>query len=374
MKISRPPSSSLTVIMSAASLALCSGWAAANSAAPAPAIALMAQQAAATGSVPLNPRHPERYVVQKGDTLWDISAMFLRDPWYWPEIWDVNPQVENPHLIYPGDVLSLVFVNGKPQLRLERGVAQGGTEKLSPRVREQSLAEAIPTIPRDVIGAFLSKGRVLEKNEIDDLPYIVAIREGHMIGAAGNDLYVRGDVGAVKQPYSVVHVGEPLRDPDDGDVVGYQGLYVGDGHITRGGDPATLFLTDSQREALAGDRLVSADADLPLAFTPRPPPKPVEGTIISVVDGVYQIGQYQVVVINRGTRDGLEPGHVLTVWEAGEKVRDRHASGLLPRKVRLPDERTGVSMVFRTYERVSYALIMEATSEIHVFDKVRNPT
>jgi hypothetical protein len=342
--------------------------------AAAPSTVLLAQQAAASDPIPLNPRHPDRYVVKRGDTLWDISAMFLRDPWYWPEIWDVNPQIENPHLIYPGDVLTLVYVNGKPQLRLERGMAQGGTEKLSPRVREESLTEAIPTIPREVIEAFLTKGRVLEKNEIDKLPYVVAIREGHLMGAAGNDLYVRGDVGQVKQAYSVVHVGDPLRDPDDGDLVGYQGLYVGEGQITRDGDPATLFLNDSQREALAGDRLILADDDLPLEFTPRPPPKPVEGTIMSVLDGVYQIAQYQVVVINRGTRDGLEPGHVLTVWQAGEKVSDPYASGLLPKKVWLPDEPTGVSMVFRTYDRISYALIMEATSEIHVFDKVRSPT
>jgi hypothetical protein len=359
-------------MVSSASLALCSSWSA-TAAAPAAGLSLFAQQAAASGGLPLNPSHPARYVVRKGDTLWDISAMFLRDPWYWPEIWEVNPQVQNPHLIYPGDVLTLVYVNGKPQLRLERGVAQGSTEKLSPRVREQSLADAIPAIPREAIEAFLSKGQLLEKKEVDDLPYVVAIREGHMIGAAGNDLYVRGDVGEVKQPYSIVHVGDELRDPDDGDVVGYQGLYVGDGHITRGGDPATLFLIDSQREALVGDRLVTPDANLPLEFAPRPAPKAVEGTIMAVLDGVYQIAQYQVVAINRGTRDGLEPGHVLAVWEAGETVRDRHASGLLPKKVKLPDERTGVSMVFRTYDRISYALIMEATSEIHVLDKVRSP-
>lgn len=371
MKICRPKFSPLTVLTSVASVALCSA-APALATAAASGLALLAQQA--VSSVPLNPTHPERYVVKKGDTLWDISAMFLRDPWYWPEIWEINPQVKNPHLIYPGDVLTLVYVNGKPQLRLERSVAQGGTERLSPRVREQSLTDAIPAIPRDVIEAFLSKGLVLEKKEIDDLPYVVAIRENHLMGAAGNDLYVRGEVGGVKQPYAVVHVGEALRDPDDGDLVGYQGLYVGEGHITRGGDPATLFLNDTQREALVGDRLVPPETNIPLEFTPRPPPKPVDGTIMAVIDGVYQIGQFQVVVINRGARDGLEPGHVLSVWQAGKKVRDRNASGLLPAKVRLPDERTGVSMVFRTYDRISYALIMEATSEIHVLDKVRNVT
>jgi hypothetical protein len=368
MNISRP---SLTMLVfSTAALALCSVTAMAGSVAGVP---LFAQQAAAEGTVPLNPRHPDKYVVKRGDTLWDISAMFLRDPWYWPEIWQVNPQVANPHLIYPGDVLTLVYVNGKPQLRLERGMASG-TEKLSPRIREQGLDQAIPTIPREAIEAFLAKSRVLEKDEIDALPYVLSVREGHLMGAAGNDLYVRGDIGPVDQPYSVIHVADALRDPDDGDLVGYQALYVGDGMITRAGDPATLLLKASQREALAGDRLVANDLNVPLEFAPRPPPKPVDGTIMAVVDGVYQIAQYQVVVINRGTRDGLEPGHVLSVWQSGEKVSDPHDSGLLPKKVRLPDERTGVSMVFRTYDRISYALIMEATSEIHVLDKVRNPS
>jgi hypothetical protein len=371
MKISRPTLPSLTLLVfSTATLALYSAAAAAGAVSDLP---LLAQQATAEGAVPLNPRHPDKYVVKRGDTLWDISAMFLRDPWYWPEIWQVNPQVANPHLIYPGDVLTLVYVNGRPQLRLERGMA-AGTEKLSPRIREQSLDEAIPTIPRQLIEAFLGKARVIEKDELDELPYVVAIREGHMMGAAGNDLYVRGDIGAVDHEYSVVHVADPLRDPVDGDLVGYRALYVGDGAITRGGDPATLSLKASQREALTGDRLVANDLDGPLEFAPRPPPSPIDGRIMAVFDGVYQIAQYQVVVINRGARDGLEPGHVLTVWQAGKKIRDSYDSGLLPKKVRLPDERTGVSMVFRTYDRISYALIMEATSEIHVLDKVRNPS
>lgn len=369
--ISRPSVLSVSLLVSTAALVLCS----AAGSAPAVLVTLASQEATATSQIPLNPRHPDRYVVKRGDTLWDISAMFLRDPWYWPEIWYANPQVENPHLIYPGDLLTLVFVNGQPQIRLERGSAAtgGGTEKLSPQIREESLEGAIPTIPLESIGAFLGRGYILSKDEIEKLPYVVAIRENHMVGAAGNDLYVRGTVGQVDQGYSVVHVGDKLKDPDDGDVVGYHGHYVGAGTVRAIGDPSTLFLNDSTREAKEGDRLVSTSIDFPAYFTPRAPSKPVEGSIMAVVDGVTNVGQYQVIVINRGVRDGLEVGNVLSVWQTGEKVPDRVGSGLLPGKVQLPDEPAGVSMVFRTYDRISYALILEATSEIHVLDKIRNP-
>ena len=375
-------SSSIALLVAAL---LTSGMAVAADEGSAASPAAAAEPQAPVGQIPINPRHPDRYVVKKGDTLWDISKMFLQDPWYWPEIWDVNPQIQNPHLIYPGDVLSLAYdSSGKPQLRRESTdtagsstgapMQAGGTEKLSPRVRSQDLKDAIPTIPLSVIGAFLTRGQVLEKREIRKLPYIMAIRENHLVGAAGNDLYVRGHVGGERQTYNVVHVGAALRDPDDGHVVGYLGLFVGDGTIRRGGDPATLFMNDSSREALKGDRLISQNLNLPAYFSPHPPAKPMEGSIIAVIDGVKGVAQYQIVVLNRGNRDGLEVGHVLRVVQRGARVRDSYGSGLLPSKVRLPDESAGLSMVFRTYDRVSYALIMEATTVIHVGDKVRNPT
>ncbi len=317
----------------------------------------------------LRDTHPERYVVKSGDTLWDISAMFLRDPWYWPEIWYANPQVENPHLIYPGDVLTLVYVDGRPQLRLERGAAA----RLSPRVREEALDEAITTIPREVIAPFLGRGVVLEKRQYERLPYVVAFDEGRLLGASGNDVYVRNVRGSAGTGYSLVRAGAKLVDPDDGDVVGYEGTFIADGTLRREGDPGTLRINASAREAREGDRLVDGTGSLPLDFQPRPPSKAIDGRIIHVVDGVTQIGQYQVVVLNRGQRDGLEPGHVLTAWRAGEKVPDRVDGGLIDRKVRLPDEPAGTVMVFRTWERISYALVMQAVRPIHVLDKVRNP-
>ena len=324
------------------------------------------------GGVQLNPSHPDTYVVKSGDTLWDISARFLREPWYWPEIWYVNPQVENPHLIYPGDVLTLVYVDGKPQLRLARGTVSG-TEKLSPRVREESLESAISTLPYSAVAPFLSKGVVLEKKELEKLPYVVALRDAHLVGATGNDAYIRGDSITLDNTYNLIHPGDKIIDPDDGDVVGYEGIFVADGKITRGGNPATMELVDSTREVLVGDRLWAQNQPWPMHFVPRAPDKPVEGRIIHVVDGMTQIGQYQVVIINRGARDGLESGNVLSIWQAGQKITDPVKTGIFDRKVQLPDERAGLLMVFKTYDRISYGLVMRAESAIHILDKVRNP-
>lgn len=321
----------------------------------------------------LNPRHPETYVVVPGDTLWDIAAMFLRDPWYWPEIWQINPQIANPHLIYPGDVLSLAFLDdGRPAVIREGG--PGNTVRLSPRVRVAPLEEAIPTIPYATLRAFLSRSAILAESEIESLPYIVAQRES-LLGAAGNDVYVRGVAGDTGTPYNVVHLGEALVDPDDDAVLGYEGIFVGEGNLRRTGDPSTLRLVNTTREALNGDFLVSPEMSLPANFLPRAPEATVNGRIISVVDGISLIGQYQVVVLNRGARHGIEPGHVLSAFRAGEEIVDeaRGGRGFKREKVQLPDELAGTIMVFRSFDRMSYALVMEATSELHVLDKVANP-
>jgi len=331
--------------------------------------------------VPLATGAPNEYVVKVGDTLWDIAGTFLRDPWYWPEVWYVNPQVENPHLIYPGDVLALVMIDGQPRITNIRA----STYRLSPQARATPLSESINSIPYEQISAFLSRGLVLERDEAEQLPYILATRGDHLAASAGNDVYVRGGQPAANGTrYSVVHVGDELRDPDDDRLIGYQGIYVGEGALARGGDPATVSLTDTNREALTGDRLLPETVDIPLNFFPKAPDVDVDGRIISVVDGVSLIGQFQVVVLNRGARNGVAPGDVLTVFQAGEVVRDRYASGssswlgasrLLGggEKVKLPDEEAGTVMIFKVYDRIGYGLVMEATSDIHVLDAVRNP-
>jgi hypothetical protein len=317
--------------------------------------------------VPLAEGHPNEYVVQVGDTLWDIAGTFLKDPWYWPEIWYVNPDIVNPHLIYPGDVLGLVYIDGQPRITNVRA----STYRMSPQARVTPLTESISSIPYEDVAAFLSSGVILEKNQADALPYLLSTRGDHLIASAGNEIYVRGikqDTPGVR--YNVVHVGEPLYDPDDNRLIGYQGISVGDGRLRRGGDPATVALTDTSMEAKPGDRLLPEEVDVPLNFFPRSPSHAIEGRIVSVVGGVTQIGQYMVVVINRGSNNGLSVGDVLTVFQTGDEVKDRFGGGT----VHLPEEEAGTVMVFKTYDRISYGLVMEATQAIHVRDTVRNPT
>jgi hypothetical protein len=338
---------------------------------PSPPAASPAPATADTTSIPapvrLNPRHPERYVVKKGDTLWDISAMFLRDPWFWPEIWYANPQVRNPHLIFPGDVLTLVYIDGRPRIMLERGVAD--TDRLEPRIRVEPLDDAIFTIPYDRIAAFLSRPSVLDPDTIRRAPYVLTSRRGNLVHGSNTEVYVRGAGFSSDDVYSVVHVGAPLHDPDTRRLLGYEGIYVGEGQIVRTGDPATMYLVSTTREALNGDKLLPVVNDFPLRFVPRAPEQAVDGRIIHVLDGVSLVGSFQIVTLNRGTRHGLEPGHVLGVYEAGQNVPDRFGGG----RVQLPDEYSGYLMVFRSLDELSFGLIMQATNEIRVLDRVSNP-
>jgi len=318
------------------------------------------------GPVPLAEGHPNEYVVKVGDTLWDIAATFLKDPWFWPEIWYVNPDIANPHLIYPGDVLGLVYIDGQPRITNVRG----SSYRLSPQARVTPLTQSVNSIPYESVAAFLSSGVILEKDQADSLPYLLETRGDHLIAAAGNEIYVRGLTADMPgSRFNVVHVGDPLYDPDDNRLIGYQGILVGDGVLRRAGDPATVALTDTVREALKGDRLLPESIDVPLNFFPRSPDTFIDGRIISVAGGVTQIGQYQVVVINRGSNDGLSVGDVLSVFQSGAVVKDRIKGG----SVKLPDEDAGTVMIFKAYDRISYGLVMEATEAIHLLDAVRNP-
>ncbi len=328
-------------------------------------LALGSLNAMSQADAPLNADRPDEYVVKAGDTLWDIAATFLRDPWYWPEIWYLNPDIENPHLIYPGDVLALVSIDGEPRITTVRG----SSYRLSPEARITPLDEAVPSVPYDSVAAFLSSGVIVEKSELDDLPYLLATRGDHLIAAAGNEVYVRGTTAGPGTRFNLVNIGDPLIDPDDNDLVGYQGNLIGEGTLRRGGDPATLMLVKSNREAKQGDVLVPVSVEVPLNFYPKSPAGDVDGQIIAVVDGVTQIGQYQVVVLNRGLDHGLAIGDVLTVFQKGEVVRDHVAGG----SVKLPDEQAGTVMVFKVYDRIGYGLVMEATQAIHIHDFVRNP-
>jgi nucleoid-associated protein YgaU len=296
--------------------------------------------------------------------------MFLTDPWLWPEIWYVNPQVENPHLIYPGDVLSLVYVDGQPRVKVERGYR---TVKLSPRVREESLDRAIPTIPLDAIRQFLGRPLVVDENELKEAAYVVSSAGEHLITGAGDRVYVRGIAENAQKNQSLFRPGGAYIDPVTGEILGYEALYLGEGTVTRSGDPATISLKATTREINTGDRaLPTSEEDTYPSFAPHAAAGDTDGFIISVMDGVSQIGQYQVVVINRGTREGVDVGTVMAVNRTGDVVPDR-VSAERNDMVKLPDERSGVLLVFRVFEKVSYGLIMKATDAIHVGDKLAAP-
>jgi len=336
------------------------------------------------GAAALAPNAPDSYVVKHGDTLWGIAKVFLRDPWFWPEIWQVNKQIQNPHLIYPGDTLRLVYIDGKPRVTLQqRGTMErGDSARVLPRVRSEPLESAVTTIPYATVAAFMSKPSVLASEQIKGAPYVFATRDSHVIISNGDTLYARGFQSPAEMGthYNVIRVGDALRDPDDNRIVGYDGIFTGSGRITRAGDPATLIMTESSRETVPGDKLFAGGVDVPLDFIPSSPKVKINGRIMAVSDGVSVIGQYQVVVINRGARDGLAPGNVLAVFALGGYVRDTVDQGYLggtsrlgAKNVRLPDERTGTFMVFKTFDQLSYGLIMEAKDIIRVEDLVENP-
>lgn len=325
-------------------------------------------------NVELKPSHPDKYVVEKGDTLWDISSMFLKDPWYWPEIWYVNPQVENPHLIYPGDTLNLVYVDGAPRIQLTRGpdnVTRGSENRLSPRVREEPLDEAITSIPFKEIRPFLAGGMVMDKGDINDLPYIMGMR-GRVMAGAGNEVFVNDldEDTPIGAQLIIMNVDEKLRDPENDNLIGYEMQYVATAELRSKGDPATVFITKSKQEAKIGDKVQLMNLDLPMNYFPSAPEQDVRGQIVAVLDGVSMIGQYQMVIINRGAGDGLTEGNVLTVWKRGEKVDD---PSRLFGKTRLPEKRAGDLMVIKAYDEISYALVMEAELEMRTKDFFTNP-
>jgi len=331
----------------------------------------------------VKPAHPVRYVVKRGDTLWDIAALFLRDPWVWPEIWSVNPQIENPHLIYPGDIITLAYIGGEPRLIVDRpGVervaepAEEGltVERVEPKVRELPLEAAIPSIPADAINQFLNRPRVLPLEELESAPYIVGNYEGRLISAEGDDVFARGfpDEGPQARRYNVVRPGDPLTDPRTGELLGYEAIHAGQGVVRQLGDPVKVSLVDSEREILSGDRLFPSDQDPTRArYIPKEPGEPVEGQIIALFDAISQVGSKQVVVINLGARAGMEPGHVLGIRQSGGTVRDAYAEE--PEEVTLPPQEVGTLMVFKVFDRVSYGLIMASTRAIHLHDTVSNP-
>jgi hypothetical protein len=353
----------------------------------------------ARDEIQVNPSHPDQYTVTKNDTLWDISGKFLTHPWQWPELWKNNNQIKNPHLIYPGDTIYFSMVNGKPQLSLSRSdlpetqakpnspcilkeedykygrkdfaVSEDG--KVLPCIRESELKQAIRLIPTETITSFLSSPKVVDEDELNNAPYVVDFAGEHLIVGTGDRVYVRSITDPNNLSYTIYRPGNPYISPESGEVLGYEAQYIADTSLQQPGDPATLTIIKSTREIRIGDRIMpNAEQDIAINYFPRPPEQSIKGSIISVLGGVSQIGRYNVVVIDKGTADGLLAGHELDIYRSGRIVRDDY-SPIKNDAVNLPDEIAGTLMVFRPFERVSYALVMKATQALHVLDKVRTP-
>ncbi len=323
-----------------------------------------------------NPDPPDRYIVKSGDTLWDISGRFLRDPWRWETLWKSNPHIQTPNRIYPGDTLILEREAGgsgsspaaPAGLRLERREI-----KLSPEAHAKPLEKPVTFIPITAIRPFLEYPRVLDEAELQSSPYVLTTRGEHVVGSVGDDIYVRGIEDDQPALYVVVRAGKPLVDPDSNSTLGHEAIDVGLARWVRGGDPAKFTLVRARREVAVGDRLLPApEAEGLEHFWPHPAIPGLSARILSVVDGVNQIGRFNVVILSKGSGDELRRGDVLIIHQGGTAIRDTVAGGL-DADVILPLERAGELMVFQTFEHVSLALVMKAQSVLHIGDTAQSP-
>ncbi|WP_052383995.1 LysM peptidoglycan-binding domain-containing protein [Litchfieldella xinjiangensis] len=311
---------------------------------------------------------PDSYTVVRGDTLWDISGRFLRHPWQWPRIWGVNPQIDNPHLIYPGDSVYLYYENGQPRLGLERGQ---GEVRLSPDVRRVPRREAVPPLPLERVQHFLSDHRVVDESTLaTQLPYVLAGDDRRLVSGAGDRIYARGELAAQGR-WGIYRPGEAYHDSVTGEFLGQEMAGVGQARwISQEEDIALLEVVASRQEVRDGDVLLPLETfTLPVAFQPAPPTRFVDGRILAVPGGVRFIGRLHVVALDRGSRDGLGPGHVLRVEQRGELVTDP----VTQEAVRLPGSPAGLVMVFRAYDKMSYALVMQASRSLSVGDRAHSP-
>jgi nucleoid-associated protein YgaU len=336
-----------------------------------------AQQA--TPPIELAPGAPDKHVVVKGDTLWDISATFLKSPWRWPEVWQLNrEEIADPHWIYPGDIVYLDNSGAIPRLRLGKsidGMATNagpgdGVGRLEPVVRAEQLdRDAISTVSSAAIEAFINRPLIVDEKGLAESPRIIATQEGRVYLGRGDRAYVRGIKEDGITDWHVYRPAKPLLDPDTRKPLAYEALYLGSAQIVRKGDPATIRIVGNAEEIGEGDRLVPAEAARTVNFAPRPPERDVSGKIVSVYRGISQVGRNSVVALNVGKNQGLDVGHVLTVQLTGRVAKDRQANEF----VKLPNEPIGQLLVFRTFDNISYGLIVDASQSISVGDAVVNP-
>jgi hypothetical protein len=321
---------------------------------------------------------PDTYTVKRGDTLWDISSIFLTSPWRWPELWGMNKeQIANPHLIYPGQMLRLVKSDGRARLEVASGEAAqaGDVVRLSPTVRDVGgEREAIPSIPNRIIEPFLSRPAIISPDELDKFARIVATQEQRVYVGVGDTAYARGIADEKIERYAIFRPARPLYDPDDVErrrPIAYEAFYLGLGQITKGGDVATLRILESKEEIGMGDRLAPVTRVPVINYVPRRPEQPIDGRIVSIYSGLNETGTQSIVALNRGARHGVQVGHVVALLDTGETVLDR-TSGR-NEYIKLPDERIGHMFVFRVFDEISYALVLRVTKPVKVGDRFVQP-
>ena len=350
--------------------------------------------------VQLQPDYPTRYTVVKGDTLWDISTRFLRTPWHWPRIWKINEQIANPHLIYPGDVIVLRFVEGQPELTVVRGgqpmpvqpgevpladqdlpisevlegvagAPSGIVVRLSPRVLSKPLAQPIPTLSPEIILPFLSRPLFVDDDQLEKSGYVTIGLDDRIALGDNSEFYARGlPENPDAEFYMLYRKGKKVKDPDTKKLLGYEAIYLGDAKMLKVGDPAKLVVTKVKQEILPRDNLLVAPRKAPLPYYfPHVPETQLRGRIVTALNAVSEVGPFTIVSVNLGRRDGIEEGHVFRITRRAGK----HKDPVTRRKYQLPDEDSGLMMIFRPYEKLSYGLIINATRPIHILDAVVTP-
>lgn len=332
--------------------------------------------------ISLKKGYPDRHVVVKGDTLWDISAKFLQDPWLWPKVWNLNrDEIKNPHLIYPGDVIVLDMSSGSPQFKLLREAIT-----VNPNVVIEPLAKtAISTISLNTITPFLSQPLIIENEQLKSAPRIIAGQDNRVILSPGTRIYVREILEGANLNWHVYRQSNALVDPDTKKILGYEATYLGDAHVTKFGDPASANIVKAKEEIFVNDRLLPFNTDIEANFIPRAPDATIQGRIMTIYGGVGEAGVGSIVSINRGSKEGVETGHVLAIKSFGRLVKDK---GQTAKKsysfkeafkedksdlVKLPDERVGLLMIFRVFNNISYGLVMQTEHAVNQFDAVTNP-
>jgi hypothetical protein len=332
----------------------------------------------------INDDVPNRYVVVKGDTLWDIADMYLQDPWKWQDIWYLNPQVENPHLIYPGDIIGLITVNGETRLtRLTQGensntlkintnqADDNGVIKLRPIARITPIFGAIPAIAREHIDGFLSGNRILNTEELKSAPYIISGSEGRVIMGASDTVFGRGEFDSTLSVYQIYSMGKEYIDPVTEEGIGFEAIELGQARLKDlESDIATFVIEQSNQEISLSDRILPSDeTSLDTFFYPSEPPKDLTGVIIDVASGVKFIGQFDIILLNVGERNDVEAGNIFRIARSGDRIRDP----INNQRIQLPDEDAGLAMVFRVFDKMSYALVLDSQIPMRIGDTISNP-